>query len=223
MIIKVCGMRDGENIRQVSELGIDWLGLIFWPQSPRYVSMVPTHAGIIPDRAAPGSEHTGSSIKKVGVFVDDSAQNIITRVINYRLNLIQLHGHESPVLINNLRATFSDGMQKELEIIKAISISSADDLLACKQYEECVDYFLFDTKCQSKGGSGKQFDWSVLEQYSGSKPFLLSGGIGPEDSERIKAFSHPMMAGIDLNSRFETGPAQKDVAALAGFIRQLRG
>lgn len=222
MIIKVCGMRDGENIRRVSELGIDWLGLIFWPQSPRYVSMVPTHAGIIPDRAATGSEQAGSTIKKVGVFVDDSAQNIITHVVNYRLDLIQLHGNESPVLINNLRATFSDSIQKELKIIKAVSVASADDLLVCKQYEECVDFFLFDTKCQCNGGSGKQFDWSVLEQYDGNIPFLLSGGIGPGDAERIKAFRHPKLAGIDLNSHFETEPAQKDIAALANFIGQLR-
>ena len=219
MLVKVCGMRDGENIRQVAELGVDWIGMIFWAKSPRNVTMIPTHAGIIPDKAPDSAAVKG--ITRVGVFVDEMAQNIITRVVNFRLDLVQLHGHESPTLIRNLRKTLDPDIRPGIRFIKAISVSSREDIAAYKQYEDCVDYFLFDTKCQTVGGSGQQFDWSVLEAYDGTKPFLLSGGIGPEDIERIKTFQHPKCIGIDLNSRFETAPAQKDVPALRTVLSQL--
>ena len=219
MLIKVCGMRDGENIRQVTELGVDWIGMIFWAKSPRNVTMIPTHAGIIPDKAPDSVAMKG--ITRVGVFVDEMAQNIITRVVNFRLDLVQLHGQEPPTLIRNLRKTLDPDIRPGIRFIKAISVSSREDIAAYKQYEDCVDYFLFDTRCPSVGGSGQQFDWSVLDAYDGDKPFLLSGGIGPEDAERIKTFQHPKCIGIDLNSRFETAPAQKDVAALRTFLSHL--
>ena len=206
MLIKVCGMRDGENIRQVAELGIDWIGMIFWPKSPRNVTANP----------AIKADH----ILRVGVFVDEMVQNITTRVVNFHLDLVQFHGHESPTLIRNLRRTLDPDIHPGIRFIKAISVSSREDIATYKMYEDCVDYFLFDTKCQTVGGSGQQFDWSVLEAYDGTKPFLLSGGIGPDDAERIKTFQHPKCIGIDLNSRFETAPAQKDIAALRDFISQ---
>lgn len=228
MIVKVCGMRDGENIRQVEQLGVDWIGMIFWPKSPRNVTMIPTHAGIIPDRASlaqPLVEREGAS--RVGVFVDEMAQNIITRAVNFKLDLIQLHGHETPTLIRNLRATLDPDLRPGIKFIKAISIPDAERS-ACleaistyKQYEDCVDYFLFDTRCKTVGGSGEHFDWSILEAYDGRVPFLLSGGIGPDDAERIKAFRHPQFAGIDLNSRFETEPGMKDVEQLRIFLKKL--
>jgi phosphoribosylanthranilate isomerase len=220
MIVKVCGMRDGENIRQVEELGVDWIGLIFWPNSPRNVTMIPTHAGIIPDRAPsnlPGLKRTA----RVGVFVDEMAQNIITRAVNFKLDLIQMHGHETPTLIRNLRATLDPDIRPGIQFIKAISVSSRDDIATYKDYEDCVDYFLFDTRCKTVGGSGEHFDWSILEAYDGEKPFLLSGGIGPDDAERIKAFRHPKFVGIDLNSRFEKEPGLKDVDALRTFLSKL--
>ncbi|MBQ9672398.1 MAG: phosphoribosylanthranilate isomerase [Prevotella sp.] len=227
MIIKVCGMRDGENIRQVSALGVNWIGMIFWEQSPRNVTMIPTHAGIIPDRAKEFETSSASGVsytapQRVGVFVDEMAQNIITRAVNYRLDIIQLHGHESPTFIRNLRHTLDPDLRPGIRFMKAVSIACADDLLLCKDYEDCVDYFLFDTKCTTVGGSGRQFDWSLLKAYNGQKPFLLSGGIGPDDADRIKTFSHPQCIGIDLNSRFETEPGMKDVEALRSFLSQLK-
>ncbi len=223
MIIKVCGMRDGENIRQVAALGVDWIGMIFWEKSPRNVTMIPTHAGIIPDRSSLSfpQKDTKGRTKYVGVFVDEMPQNIITRVVNYHLDIIQLHGQESPTLIRNLRATLDPDILPGAQIAKAISIKEPTDIERYKLYEDCVDYFLFDTKCKTVGGSGEQFDWKVLDAYHGSKPFLLSGGIGPDDAERIRAFRHPQFAGIDLNSRFETAPAQKDVEALRQFLSAL--
>lgn len=215
-MIKVCGLRDGENIRQVAALGVDWIGLIFWPHSPRYVSIIPSNAGIIPDRVSDIGEFKA---KRVGVFVDPTAQDVITRVVNFQLDLIQLHGHETPTLINNLRHTLAD--IRPVKVIKAISVNSRDDITAYKDYADCVDYFLFDTKCKTVGGSGEQFDWSVLEAYDGDTPFLLSGGIGPDDAERVRRFHHPQCIGIDLNSRFESEPGFKDVAALRQFINQL--
>lgn len=227
MIIKVCGMRDGENIRQVSALGVNWIGMIFWEQSPRNVTMIPTHAGIIPDRAKEFEVSSASGVsytapQRVGVFVDEMAQNIITRAVNYRLDIIQLHGHESPTFIRNLRHTLDPDLRPGIRFMKAVSIACADDLLLCKDYEDCVDYFLFDTKCTTVGGSGRQFDWSLLKAYNGQKPFLLSGGIGPDDADRVKNFSHPRCIGIDLNSRFETEPGMKDVEALRSFLSQLK-
>lgn len=218
-IVKVCGLRDSENIRQVAALGVDWIGMIFWEKSPRNVTMIPSHAGIIPDRASLSPLATNNSPLKVGVFVDEMAQNIITRVVNFQLDLIQLHGHETPTLIRNLRRTLAD--IRPVKVIKAISVSSRDDIAAYKDYADCVDYFLFDTKCPSVGGSGQQFDWSVLDGYDGEVPFLLSGGIGPDDAERVRNFHHPKCIGIDLNSKFETEPAMKDVAAIGKFLNEL--
>ena len=219
MIIKVCGMREGENIRQVAELGVNWIGMIFWDKSPRNVTMIPTYAGIIPDR---GSDIGSFKAKRVGVFVDEMPQNIITRVVNYKLDLVQLHGHETPTLIRNLRRTLDPDIRPGVQFIKAISVESCNDIAAYKDYEDCVDYFLFDTKCPTVGGSGSQFDWSVLEAYDSDVPFLLSGGIGPDDAKRVRNFHHPKCIGIDLNSRFETEPGLKDITKLKQFLEQLK-
>ncbi len=216
--VKVCGMRDGENIREVVALGVDWIGMIFWAKSPRNVTMIPTYAGIIPDR---GADIGNFKAKRVGVFVDEMAQNIITRVVNYKLDLVQLHGHETPTLIRNLRRTLDPDIRPGVKFIKAISVSSRDDIAKYKDYADCVDYFLFDTKCPSVGGSGEQFDWSVLDAYDGDVPFLLSGGIGPDDAGRVRSFHHPKCIGIDLNSRFETEPGVKDISKLKQFLEQL--
>ena len=211
-------MREGENIRQVAELGVNWIGMIFWDKSPRNVTMIPTYAGIIPDR---GSDIGSFKAKRVGVFVDEMPQNIITRVVNYKLDLVQLHGHETPTLIRNLRRTLDPDIRPGVQFIKAISVSGRNDIAAYKDYEDCVDYFLFDTKCPTVGGSGSQFDWSVLEAYDGDVPFLLSGGIGPDDAERVHNFHHPKCIGIDLNSRFEVEPALKDIQKLKSFLEKL--
>ena len=285
-LIKVCGMRDAQNIREVAALGVNLIGLIFYPKSPRYVESISLDAGIIPDYSsltpdplpegegrnmldkqlkeeetkgetrnkqpvsaqlkstqskAPfnkvttplslgegqGDEavegHGGEAAipKFVGVFVNDMPQNIVTAVYNYHLSYVQLHGDESPVMIDNLRRTLVPDIAPQIKIIKAISVSSAEDLKRCEPYEGHVDLFLFDTKCKGYGGSGQKYDWSVLEAYTGQTPFLLSGGIGPDDADRLRDFHHPQCVGIDLNSKFETTPGMKDINLLQNFLHQL--
>lgn len=199
MKIKICGMRDAENIREVENLGIDMMGFIFWPKSKRYVSEFPENMPIY--------------AKRVGVFVDESIEQVKQIADDYALDIIQLHGSESPAYAQELR---------EWEVIKAFNIATKEDLESTKPYEGIVDYFLFDTKGQSVGGNGEKFDWSVLEAYDGKTPFLLSGGIGPDDAERVKAFHHPLCIGIDLNSRFEISPGLKDVKKLKCFIEKIK-
>ena len=233
MIVKVCGMREPENIRDVAALGVDWIGFIFYPKSPRYVSQIRSRAGIIPDYSVfmkheeLSSKETSSKemmrqIKRVGVFVDDMPQNIITRAVNYELDIIQLHGSESVIMIDNLRSTLAPSIRKGIKFMKALSISTAEDILRYKEYEGHVDYFIFDTQTPLVGGSGNHFDWNMLDAYDGNTPFILSGGVGPDDAERVLSIRHPMFAGIDLNSQFETAPAVKNVDALKAFLAKIR-
>ena len=211
-------MRDADNIRDISALGVDMIGLIFYPPSPRYVQQFSSGAGIIPDYAP----DMGKTPLRVGVFVDDMPQNIVTRVYNYKLDYIQLHGNEPRETLENLRATIDPDIKPKIKIIKAISVSSAEDIKKYKEYVGAADLFLFDTKCKTVGGSGEQFDWQVLQAYDGDVPFLLSGGIGPDDAERIKNFHHPKCIGIDLNSKFEIEPALKDVEKLMQFLVKVK-
>lgn len=197
--VKVCGMREAENIREAEGLGIDLMGFIFWPKSSRYVSERPTY---LPTKC-----------KRVGVFVDASIEEIWQHVTDYQLDIIQLHGHESPAFAKAL---------KPLSVIKAFNIASAEDLQKTEEYEGMVDSFLFDTKGKVVGGNGKKFDWSVLEAYHGETPFLLSGGIGPDDAEAILGFHHPRCIGIDLNSCFELAPALKDIIRIQEFLKELK-
>lgn len=211
-------MRDADNIRDISALGVDMIGLFFYPPSPRYVQQFSSGAGIIPDYAP----DMGKTPLRVGVFVDDMPQNIVTRVYNYKLDYIQLHGNEPRETLENLRATIDPDIKPKIKIIKAISVSSAEDIKKYKEYVGAADLFLFDTKCKTVGGSGEQFDWQVLQAYDGDVPFLLSGGIGPDDAERIKNFHHPKCIGIDLNSKFEIEPALKDVEKLKQFLVKVK-
>ena len=211
-------MRDADNIRDISALGVDMIGLIFYPPSPRYVQQFSSGAGIIPDYAP----DMGKTPLRVGVFVDDMPQNIVTRVYNYKLDYIQLHGNEPRETLDNLRATIDPDIKPKIKIIKAISVSSAEDIKKYKEYVGAADLFLFDTKCKTVGGSGEQFDWQVLLAYDGDVPFLLSGGIGPDDAERVKNFHHPKCIGIDLNSKFEIEPALKDVEKLKQFLVKVK-
>ena len=216
-------MRDAQNIREVSQLGVDMIGMIFYPKSPRYVEMQSSHAGIIPDYVKEDINiKSAKSPARVGVFVDDMVQNIVTRVVNYHLDYVQLHGNEPREMCENLRLTLDPDIRPGIKIIKAISVSDASDIQKYKEYVGAVDLFLFDTKCKTVGGSGRQFDWQVLEQYDGEIPFLLSGGIGPEDASRLHAFHHPKCIGIDLNSRFEIEPGVKDVEKLKGFLNAMQ-
>ena len=216
-------MRDAENIQQVIALGVNMIGLIFWPKSPRYVQSFSTNAGIIPDLKNPAiKDISNPDASYVGVFVDEMPQNVVTHAYNYKLDYIQLHGNESPIYIDNLRKTLVPDILPNVKIIKALSINEKSDVLKWKTYEGHVDMFLFDTKStQTVGGTGKHFDWSLINMYDGSIPFLLSGGIGPDDAEAVKSFKHPMCVGIDLNSRFEKEPGMKDVDKLKAFLKAL--
>lgn len=205
MIIKVCGMREAANIRAVEALGIDLMGFIFWPGSRRYVSQLPAY---LP-----------TACRRVGVFVDAPVGDIVQHADSYQLHAIQLHGHESPAAIRQLRQQLPHA---DTSIIKALNIATTADLRQAAAYEGVADVLLFDTKGPSVGGNGQQFDWHVLAAYTGATPFLLSGGIGPDDVRRVHAFRHPRCLGIDLNSRFESSPAVKDTPKIASFIHQLK-
>ena len=206
MKIKVCGMREAENMKAVESLGAGMIGMIFWKGSSRYVSEKPKS---LPTRC-----------KRVGVFVDEDVERVVQTVGNYALDYVQLHGSESPSYILTLRRQL-EAAGFRLLIIKAFNIATAADLAATVDYAGVADVFLFDTKGRQVGGNGEKFNWQVLSHYGGTTPFLLSGGIGPDDAGRVRAFSHPQCMGIDLNSRFETCPGMKDIAALSRFIDEL--
>ena len=203
MIIKVCGMREAENIREVERLGIDLMGFIFWPKSSRYFCKCP--------------DYLPRQVKRVGVFVDEDPEEVKRLADNYSLDYIQLHGHETPEVISYLRTSASPHPR----MIKAFNIATEEDLSQTLPYEGLADLFLFDTKGQSVGGNGEKFNWDVLQAYHGETPFLLSGGIGPDDAAQVNAFRHPKCIGIDLNSRFELSPGLKDIAKLKEFIYNL--
>lgn len=199
-LIKVCGMRDQGNIHAVQQLGVDMVGMIFWDKSPRFA----THPVI-------------TTLPIVGVFVDEEPQRMAAIAEQHHLSYIQLHGSESAETILGLRSLLPESVR----IIKALSIREADDVKRWRMYDGMVDMLLFDTKCTCVGGSGEHFDWSVLQDYDGSLPFLLSGGIGPDDADRLQKFHHPMLAGFDLNSRFEIDPGLKDINKLEYFLKRL--
>jgi len=201
--LKVCGMTESQNIRDVESLGVNLMGFIFWPKSKRAVREKPVY---LPQQA-----------KRVGVFVDETIPNICSIADDYGLDLIQLHGNESPVYLTNLRRE----LHQDVRIIKAFNIATAKDLSQTLPYEDAADIFLFDTKGKMVGGNGEKFDWTVLCHYKGDVPFLLSGGIGPDDAGRVREFTHPKCIGIDLNSRFESTPGIKDVQKLKTFLTAL--
>ncbi len=203
MIIKLCGMREPKNIRAAEAAGTDWMGFILWNRSPRYLNQVPSYL--------PGCP-------RVGVFVNPEEDEVLRWSTLMRLDFVQLHGNESPLKCERIHKISG------LPIIKAIPVRDAEDLTAAAEYGmgSGVAYLLFDTKCNERGGSGIQFEWEVLKTYYGKRPYLLSGGIGPGDAERIRSLNLPKMAGIDLNSRFETAPGVKDIKLVETFIKQIR-
>ncbi|MDD2512171.1 MAG: phosphoribosylanthranilate isomerase [Proteiniphilum sp.] len=203
MIIKICGMRNADNIRAVEQLGADWMGFIFYPGSPRYAGNQLTY---LPER-----------MKRVGVFVDEAPEKVTELAAHYRLQLLQLHGSEPPDVCRAFRL-------QGYRVIKVFGVESGKPFPAeqIQPYEGSCDFFLFDTGTPQYGGSGKKFCWELLSDYRGKTPFLLSGGITPDDADAVRAFSHPQFAGIDLNSGFETAPAMKAVVLLKLFLYQIR-
>lgn len=201
MIIKVCGMKYAENIRALDKLKPDMTGFIFHPSSPRFTDTVP--------------EYMPSSSLRVGVFVNSETEYILYKVREFCLNLVQLHGNESPEQCRAIRS-------KGIDIIKAFSLKTDNADTITEPYDGLCRYYLFDTPCAAYGGSGKTFDWTLTQSYHGKTPFLLSGGIRPESLEQISSFRHPSFAGIDINSGFETAPGMKDTEAIYEFIKRLR-
>ncbi len=203
LLIKVCGMKFTQNREAVEALGIDLLGFIFYAPSKRYVG------------DNPESDLFQSNKKNVGVFVDENAFKILQLAKKFRLGFIQLHGNENPKTCQLLK-------NQGLKIIKAFPIVENFDFEKTIPYEGVVDYVLFDTKTKQHGGSGKKFNWEILEKYKGITPFFLSGGIGPNDVKSILEIKHPKLAGVDLNSGFEDEPGLKNLEKLKEFIKELK-
>lgn len=201
--IKVCGMKSTQNREEVEKLAVDFLGFIFYPKSMRFVG----------EGAEPGLFN--ASKPKVGVFVDENAFEILGLAKNLGLDYIQLHGKENPKTCQLLK-------DQRLKVIKAFNLNESFKFEKLHEYEPAVDYFLFDTKTDMPGGSGKKFNWKVLEKYTGKVPFFLSGGIGPDDAEKIKELAHPQLVGIDLNSGFEDETGVKNVEKLKAFIDKIK-
>lgn len=201
MIVKVCGMREPDNIRDVEALHPDMMGFICWEKSPRYVAAVPSYL---------------PKCHRVCVFVNPSFNYALQMADSFKADYLQLHGSETPDFCQELKQATG------LKIIKAISIANSADIEKSKKYQGIADIMLFDTKCATVGGSGVKFDWSVIENYDGATPFMLSGGITPGDAEAILSIAHPMFAGVDLNSGFESSPAVKDISKLKKFITSIR-
>lgn len=201
--LKVCGMREPANITDVAALNPDYMGFIFYFKSSRFVEMMVFYVG---------QRLKQQGIEPVAVFVNPSVAYVMHIREKYGFSHVQLHGRETPQTCAELKSM-------GLQVWKAFSVEKAEDLLKTEDYEGTCSHYLFDTKSNLPGGSGKQFDWSILDSYKGETPFFLSGGIGPDDVERIKAFSHPKLVGIDVNSKFETRPAHKDAELLKTFIQ----
>lgn len=193
-------MRDGGNIHAVEQSGADWMGFIFYPRSPRYMKYPPSYMPRIQ--------------KRVGVFVNSDIDEVTYKAHAYGLDYIQLHGDETPDYCTALR-------ERGLRIIRALAVASEEDLRRAALYP-MADLLLFDTPTKLYGGSGKRFPWDLLKAYHGPQPFLLSGGLSPDALPALRAFSHPLCMGIDLNSGFETAPAVKDAAAITQFIKSIK-
>lgn len=196
-------MKFTENRQHVEKLGIDFLGYIFYRHSKRFIGETPEN----------GLFQTEKS--KVGVFVDENAFEILGLAKNLGFEWVQLHGKENPKTCQMLK-------RQGLKIIKVFNIDEKFNFRTTTPFEKVIDFFLFDTKTKQHGGSGKKFDWSLLNKYEGHTPFFISGGIGPDDVESIKKIDHPKLTGVDLNSGFEDEPGLKNIEKLERFIKEIK-
>jgi len=203
MKVKVCGMK--HNAEEIARLGPDYLGFIFWPGSPRYFE------GAFP--SLPKMQG------KVGVFVDASLEEILAKIQNFQLNLVQLHGSESPAFCRRLQNALGN---VKVAIIKVFSVKDSFDFNELTPFEDVCDFYLFDTWGKRPGGNGYGFDWHLLAGYPSLKPYFLSGGIGLEDLQELQEFFKRPEAllchAVDVNSRFETEPGMKKTRELEEFI-----
>jgi phosphoribosylanthranilate isomerase len=204
MKIKVCGLRDTENVLELYEAGIRMMGFIFYDKSKRFVDV---------ERRRNLYDSIPSDVKKVGVFVNESVDFVIRIVEDCGLDFVQLHGEEAP--------EFCLEVQKFAKVIKAFRVDESFDFSELEDYQIC-DYLLFDAKGKEYGGNGIKYDWDLLQAYKLETPFLLSGGIGPDDVDEILSFEHSKFIGIDINSGFEIEPGLKDVEKIKSFISYLK-
>lgn len=206
---KVCGMTQIEQVKQLVELGVDYAGFIFYKKSPRYVV----------DKIRPEELKQLTGINKAGVFVNEDYDVILKTVEAYGLTCVQLHGDETP--------DFCSRISSQLQTIKAFRISGDEDLASVlRNYNDAVDFYLFDTKAKEYGGTGKKFNWDILQQTSFNKPCFLSGGIGPGDENLVRDFiesdAYNNLYALDLNSKFEDAPGIKNISKLKAFIDELK-
>lgn len=208
MNIKVCGITQLKQLQQLDGLNIEFAGMIFVPDSPRFV-------GDKLDKEA--VKNADFDLKKVGVFKNPEMIDVLDAIDDYGLDVVQLHGEESPEMCADL----SD----EVEVIKVFNIDAGtkdiDALVA--DYDAVCDYYLFDTKTADgeTGGTGTKFDWKILAKAKIEKPFFLSGGIGVDDVAQLKKFKHPDYFGVDVNSKLEKEPGVKDMAQVLLFKKSL--
>jgi phosphoribosylanthranilate isomerase len=214
MKVKVCGMRDPENILALAKLPVDMMGFIFYPKSPRSVK----------DKKLPAWLNKNADalkkIKRVGVFVNAEIEEVLNKVHDYQLDFVQLHGDESPEYCEELLQYWEISTMRRAKLIKAFPVDEYFNFVATAGYAGHCALFLFDTKGVAFGGTGKAFNWELLRKYKGPRPFLLAGGIGPESIDSIRVFSHELFYGVDLNSRFEKGPGIKDLDKIQLFFSQ---
>ena len=204
MKLKVCGMKYEDNIRAIAELNPDYMGFIFYPKSKRNFD------GVIPQLS--------SQIKKTGVFVNASLEEVVKCIAKYSFQAVQLHGDESVEYVKKLKELIAD-----IEVIKVFGIKDTFDFTIIETYQPFVNYFLFDTKAKERGGTGRKFNWSVLENYALDTPLFLSGGITSEDVEEIKKIKNtglPIYA-VDINSKFEIEPGLKNSQEVKNFKNKL--
>lgn len=215
MKIKVCGLRRPEDIVAARQLPIDFIGLIFYPDSPRFAASeelaewMETHFEEL------------ENVRTVGVFVNAEMEEVLNAIHDYRLDYVQLHGNESSDYCRELDSFRRITSMRSAHIIKAFRVDEHFDFDTVAPFADWCRYVLFDTRGEQYGGTGKAFDWSLLQRYGGPLPFLLSGGIGEEDVPALHALKHPLLAGVDINSRFETAPGEKDMDKIARFVRAL--
>ncbi len=210
MRIKVCGMTKPEQVKQLDEMGVEFAGFIFYPRSPRYVF-----------KTMPATEikKIRGNINKVGVFVNAEPEEILKIVDACGLYLVQLHGDETPRVCEKI--------SNYVSVIKAFRISEDDNIQwKIREYYEPVDMYLFDTEGAGYGGTGKKFNWQLLKGQNIRKPFFLSGGISPDDTEYLKLFQKDPVAkdlfAVDINSKFEMMPGVKDMNKVKLFVDKLK-